>query len=85
MHTPSAIPVFVRPAAPACGQRFPVASGNLAAWRSDSSNAPLPLPAGSGLPGRGALGYGVHLVVTASRNMEVRPALKDQLLNRLEL
>nr|WP_155073894.1 type VII secretion protein EccCa [Streptomyces taklimakanensis] len=31
------------------------------------------------------LGYGVHVVVTASRYMEVRPALKDQLLNRLEL
>ncbi|MFH8790559.1 type VII secretion protein EccC [Streptomyces roseoverticillatus] len=31
------------------------------------------------------LGYGVHLVVTASRNMEVRASLKDQLLNRLEL
>ncbi len=31
------------------------------------------------------LGYGVHVVITASRNMEVRPALKDQLLGRLEL
>ncbi|MDG9704473.1 type VII secretion protein EccCa [Streptomyces sp. DH37] len=31
------------------------------------------------------LGYGVHVVVSASRYMEVRPALKDQLLNRLEL
>ncbi|RBM05087.1 type VII secretion protein EccCa [Streptomyces sp. PT12] len=31
------------------------------------------------------LGYGVHLVVTASRYMEMRPALKDQLTNRLEL
>ncbi|MEV4435058.1 type VII secretion protein EccCa [Streptomyces sp. NPDC049585] len=31
------------------------------------------------------LGYGIHVVVTASRNMEVRPALKDQLLGRLEL
>ncbi|MFC5724988.1 type VII secretion protein EccCa [Streptomyces gamaensis] len=36
------------------------------------------------LAGRG-LGYGVHVVVTASRTMEVRAALKDQLLNRLEL
>ncbi|MFI9205863.1 type VII secretion protein EccCa [Streptomyces sp. NPDC053048] len=36
------------------------------------------------IAGRG-LGYGVHVVVTASRNMEVRAALKDQLLNRLEL
>ncbi len=31
------------------------------------------------------LGYGVHLVVTASRYMEMRPALKDQLTNRVEL
>ncbi|MGP3972427.1 type VII secretion protein EccCa [Streptomyces sp. 8N114] len=31
------------------------------------------------------LGYGVHLVITASRNMEVRAALKDLLMNRLEL
>ncbi|WP_431041872.1 type VII secretion protein EccCa [Streptomyces sp. P1-3] len=36
------------------------------------------------IAGRG-LGYGVHVIVTASRNMEIRPALKDQLLNRLEL
>jgi S-DNA-T family DNA segregation ATPase FtsK/SpoIIIE len=31
------------------------------------------------------LGFGVHVVITASRYMEVRAALKDQLLNRLEL
>ncbi|NUS10634.1 MAG: type VII secretion protein EccCa [Streptomyces sp.] len=31
------------------------------------------------------LGFGVHLVLTASRYLEVRAALKDQLLNRLEL
>ncbi|MEU1313137.1 type VII secretion protein EccCa [Streptomyces cinnamoneus] len=31
------------------------------------------------------LGYGVHVVVTAARNMEVRAALKDLLLSRLEL
>ncbi|ARQ68171.1 type VII secretion protein EccCa [Streptomyces marincola] len=31
------------------------------------------------------LGYGIHLVVTASRYMEIRPALKDQLTNRVEL
>ncbi|MFH8984499.1 type VII secretion protein EccC [Streptomyces varsoviensis] len=36
------------------------------------------------IAGRG-LGYGVHVIVTASRNMEVRASLKDQLLNRLEL
>ncbi|KUL37394.1 secretion protein EccC [Streptomyces sp. NRRL F-4489] len=31
------------------------------------------------------LGFGVHLVVGASRYTEVRPALRDQLLNRVEL
>ncbi|WP_129842777.1 type VII secretion protein EccCa [Streptomyces sp. RFCAC02] len=31
------------------------------------------------------LGYGVHLVLTAARYMELRSALKDQLTNRLEL
>ncbi|MGW2666895.1 type VII secretion protein EccCa [Streptomyces sp. NPDC001272] len=31
------------------------------------------------------LGYGVHVVVTAARYMEVRAALKDQMLGRLEL
>ncbi|MGW7062925.1 type VII secretion protein EccCa [Streptomyces sp. NPDC054904] len=31
------------------------------------------------------LGFGVHVVVTASRYMEVRPALKDQMPGRLEL
>ncbi|GAA1929686.1 type VII secretion protein EccC [Streptantibioticus ferralitis] len=31
------------------------------------------------------LGYGIHVVISASRYMEVRPALKDHLLNRLEL
>ncbi|MFF8618186.1 type VII secretion protein EccCa [Streptomyces sp. NPDC015350] len=31
------------------------------------------------------LGYGIHLVVTASRSMEVRANLKDHLMNRLEL
>ncbi|MFI0086111.1 type VII secretion protein EccCa [Streptomyces bobili] len=31
------------------------------------------------------LGYGIHLVLTASRSMEVRAALKDHLMNRLEL
>ncbi|NGO69543.1 type VII secretion protein EccCa, partial [Streptomyces boncukensis] len=36
------------------------------------------------IAGRG-LGYGIHLVITASRNMEVRAALKDLLMNRLEL
>ncbi|WP_263165211.1 type VII secretion protein EccCa [Streptomyces sp. SCSIO ZS0520] len=31
------------------------------------------------------LGYGVHLLLTASRSMEVRSNLKDHLMNRLEL
>ncbi|WEV25038.1 type VII secretion protein EccCa [Streptomyces sp. 71268] len=31
------------------------------------------------------LGYGVHMVITASRYMELRANLKDQLLGRLEL
>ncbi|MFD3517901.1 type VII secretion protein EccCa [Streptomyces sp. NPDC058657] len=31
------------------------------------------------------LGYGVHVVVSASRSMEVRAQLKDLLMNRLEL
>ncbi|MFJ4878812.1 type VII secretion protein EccCa [Streptomyces sp. NPDC088745] len=31
------------------------------------------------------LGYGVHVVLTASRSMEVRGQLKDLLMNRLEL
>ncbi|MFC7843044.1 type VII secretion protein EccCa [Streptomyces sp. NPDC057382] len=36
------------------------------------------------IAGRG-LGYGVHVVLSASRYMEVRAALKDQILGRLEL
>ena len=31
------------------------------------------------------LGYGIHLVITASRTWRSGPALKDQLMNRLEL
>ncbi|QIQ02359.1 type VII secretion protein EccCa [Streptomyces liangshanensis] len=31
------------------------------------------------------LGYGIHVVLTASRTMEVRANLKDHLMNRLEL
>lgn len=31
------------------------------------------------------LGYGIHVILTASRYMEVRAALKDQILGRLEL
>ncbi|MGW0468721.1 type VII secretion protein EccCa [Streptomyces sp. NPDC003027] len=31
------------------------------------------------------LGYGIHIVITAARYMEVRAAIKDQMLSRLEL
>ncbi len=31
------------------------------------------------------LGYGIHVILTASRSMEVRASLKDHLMNRLEL
>src|SRR5690606_9206708 len=31
------------------------------------------------------LGYGIHLIATAARYMEMRAALKDQMLGRLEL
>ncbi|MFC8011440.1 type VII secretion protein EccCb, partial [Streptomyces cinereoruber] len=31
------------------------------------------------------LGYGIHVILTASRSMEVRANLKDHLMNRLEL
>ncbi|RFU83321.1 type VII secretion protein EccCa [Streptomyces triticagri] len=31
------------------------------------------------------LGYGIHVLLTASRSMEVRAGLKDHLMNRLEL
>ncbi|WP_225800065.1 type VII secretion protein EccCa [Streptomyces sp. NK15101] len=31
------------------------------------------------------LGYGIHVIITAARYMEVRAALKDQMLGRLEL
>lgn len=41
-------------------------------------------PVVTDIAGRG-LGYGIHVVVTAARYMEVRAALKDQMLNRLEL
>lgn len=41
-------------------------------------------PVVTDLAARG-LGFGIHVVLTASRHMEVRAALKDQLLGRLEL
>ncbi|MGP4004124.1 type VII secretion protein EccCa [Streptomyces sp. 8N706] len=36
------------------------------------------------IAGRG-LGFGIHLIIGAARYTEVRPALRDQLLNRVEL
>ncbi|MEU2362736.1 type VII secretion protein EccCa [Streptomyces noursei] len=41
-------------------------------------------PVVTGIAARG-LGFGIHVILTASRHMEVRAALKDQLLGRLEL
>ncbi|MET7641763.1 type VII secretion protein EccCa [Streptomyces sp. NPDC005438] len=41
-------------------------------------------PVVNDLAARG-LGYGIHVVITVSRSMEVRAGLKDQLMNRLEL
>lgn len=41
-------------------------------------------PVVSDIAARG-LGYGIHVVITAARYMEVRAALKDQMLGRLEL
>jgi S-DNA-T family DNA segregation ATPase FtsK/SpoIIIE len=41
-------------------------------------------PAVVDLAARG-LGYGIHVIITASRSMEVRANLKDHLMNRLEL
>ncbi|MEV3993488.1 type VII secretion protein EccCa [Streptomyces sp. NPDC049837] len=41
-------------------------------------------PVVADLAARG-LGYGIHVVITAARYMEVRAALKDQMLGRLEL
>ncbi len=52
--------------------------GNFRADYEGLENAALDIAA------RG-LGYGIHLIITVSRSMEVRAALKDQLMNRLEL
>ncbi|OKK06863.1 secretion protein EccC [Streptomyces sp. CB03234] len=41
-------------------------------------------PVVADLAARG-LGYGIHVIITAARYMEVRAALKDQMLGRLEL
>ncbi len=53
-------------------------------WGSFRQDYELLEPVITDIATRG-LNYGVHVVVSAARYMEVRPALKDLLLNRLEL
>ncbi|MFD7900475.1 type VII secretion protein EccCa [Streptomyces sp. NPDC059743] len=53
-------------------------------WGGFKNDYDMLEPVISDLAARG-LGYGVHVVVTAARYMEVRAALKDQMLGRLEL
>ncbi|MGW7007254.1 type VII secretion protein EccCa [Streptomyces sp. NPDC054933] len=53
-------------------------------WGSFKTDYEMLEPVVTDIAGRG-LGFGVHVIITASRYMEVRPALKDLLLNRLEL
>ncbi|NBM17830.1 type VII secretion protein EccCa [Streptomyces sp. GC420] len=53
-------------------------------WGSFRSDYEGLEPAVVDIAARG-LGYGIHLVLTASRSMEVRANLKDHLMNRLEL
>ncbi|MDI5972879.1 type VII secretion protein EccCa [Streptomyces sp. SL13] len=53
-------------------------------WQSFKSDYDALEPLVTDIAARG-LGFGVHVVITAARYMEVRPALKDLLLNRLEL
>ncbi|MGQ4512706.1 type VII secretion protein EccCa [Streptomyces sp. DW26H14] len=53
-------------------------------WGGFKSEYDMLEPVIADIAARG-LGYGVHIVVTAARYMEVRSALKDQMLGRLEL
>lgn len=53
-------------------------------WQSFKTDYEFLEPVVADIAARG-LGLGVHLVATVSRYMEMRAALKDQLLNRLEL
>lgn len=53
-------------------------------WGSFKQDYEMLEPVVTDIAARG-LGYGIHVVLSASRYMEVRPALKDLLLNRLEL
>ncbi|MET9803688.1 type VII secretion protein EccCa [Streptomyces sp. NPDC006368] len=53
-------------------------------WGQFKNDYDMLEPVVSDIAARG-LGYGIHVVVTAARYMEVRAALKDQMLGRLEL
>ncbi|MEU9981324.1 type VII secretion protein EccCa [Streptomyces sp. NPDC050856] len=53
-------------------------------WGQFKNDYEMLEPVVSDLAARG-LGYGIHVVLTAARYMEVRAALKDQVLGRLEL
>ncbi|MFF8816306.1 type VII secretion protein EccCa [Streptomyces pactum] len=53
-------------------------------WGSFKQDYEMLEPVVTDIAARG-LGYGVHLVVSASRYMELRASLKDQMLGRLEL
>lgn len=53
-------------------------------WGGFKNDYDMMEPVISDIAARG-LGYGIHVVVTAARYMEVRAALKDQMLGRLEL
>ncbi|MFF5338553.1 type VII secretion protein EccCa [Streptomyces sp. NPDC013181] len=53
-------------------------------WQSFRTDHEFLEPVVADIAARG-LGLGVHLVATVSRSLEMRAALKDQLLNRLEL
>ncbi|GAA2817097.1 type VII secretion protein EccCa [Streptomyces showdoensis] len=64
----------------AWGDVFLVVDG----WGGFRNDYDMLEPVVSDLAARG-LGYGIHVVITAARYMEVRAALKDQMLGRLEL
>lgn len=53
-------------------------------WQSFKTDYEFLEPVVADIAARG-LGLGVHLIATVARYMEMRAALKDQLLNRLEL
>ncbi|MFG2869907.1 type VII secretion protein EccCa [Streptomyces sp. NPDC048338] len=64
----------------AWGDVFLVVDG----WGGFRNDYDMLEPIVSDIAARG-LGYGIHVVITAARYMEVRAALKDQMLGRLEL